>query len=175
MLPEIFARFELVIYILAATLIASIYFAIRKRKLNQLIKHKQMTNAKAFRFGVETSMAISDEGLIGMVNFRLHTLTVDIKEIAKFEVLLGRYSIGNAKASKNDGLLFVGIADKLKSIVAEEKIEEIGFIITLKNNKTFGIYLHKSTRPKFLTEAKQNNIVQLFTTLEAVEGKCKGK
>jgi len=81
MLPEIFARFELVIYILAATLIASIYFAIRKRKLNQLIKHKQMTNAKVFRFGAETSMAISDEGLIGMVNFRLHTLTVDIRKL----------------------------------------------------------------------------------------------
>jgi len=173
MLPELFARFELIIYIFAAFFIVSIYWTIRTIKLNQLIKQKRLTNVKLFRFGAETSIAVSEEGLIGAVNFRLNTLTVDINEIKEFEILLGRYSIENAKASKNNGLLFSGIDNRLRPILAEERLKEVNFIIAMKNKKVFGINLHKSTRLKFLTEAKQNNIVQLFTTLQAVEKRLK--
>ena len=166
---------EFLFYLFAVVLIASLYLAIRKARLNRLIRKNRMTDAKKFRFGAETSMAVSDEGFLCAVNFRLGTLTIDMKEIAEFEVLLGKFCIANAKASKNDGILFSEISGRLKPILAEEKLKEIALVIRLKNNKVFGIYLLKVSVAKRLIEAKQNNILRLFDTLEAAERKCKGK
>jgi|GEM_PF-6944323 len=175
MMPDIFSRYEFLIYLLGAMLIASVYLSIRKIKLERLIKKNRITDAKKFRFGVETSIAVSGDGLICAINSKLETLTIHIKDIAEFEILLSTYCITNAKASKNDGILFSGIGSRLKPILEEEKLKGIVFIVKLKNNKIFGINLFKGMRVKKLLEVKQNNIVQLFNTLEAVERKCKGK
>ena len=166
---------EFLVYLLVAILIASLYLAIRKIRMSQLLSKNQLTGAKRFGFGAETSLAVSDEGVICVINFKLKTLTIDIKEIAEFEILLSKYCITNAKASKNEGLLFKGISDRLKPVLAEDKFKEITFIIRLKNNKIFIIYLLKGSRAKKLIETKQNNIVLLFETLEAAERKHKGK
>jgi len=175
MAPDIFSRYEFIIYLLVAILIAALYLAIRKIKLNYLIRKNRATDTKKFRFGIETSMAVSDEGLICVINSKLKTLTINIKDIAEFEVLLSKYCIASAKASKNDGLLFSGISGRLKPILEEEKFKDIAFITRLKNNKIFCIYLLKSTRVKRLIETKQHTIVQLFDALETAERKCKGK
>ena len=134
-----------------------------------------MSNPKKFRFGVETAMVISDEGFIGAINFRLHTITFDVKEIAEFEILMNKFCVTSAKASKNDGILFSGVGDRLRPILAEEKQKDVIFAIRLKTDKVFGMRLYKGTKHKFLIESKQDNIVRLFNTLEAVERKAKGK
>jgi len=175
MTAELFARFELIIYLFAAIFVAAIYMGIRAVKLNNLIKNNRMENPAKFRFGVEASIAVSDEGLIGAVNFRLHTITFHVKEIAEFEILISKFCITNAKASKNDGILFAGISDRLRPILAEEKLKDIIFAIRLKTNKAFGIRLLKGTRPRIVTESRQHNIMRLFDALEAAEKKAKGK
>jgi len=177
MAAEFFSRYEFLIYLLAAIFIASLYFMIKKIRLNNLIRQNGLNAAdlKRFRFGAETSMAISDTGLFFAINFKLGTFIIDIKEIAEFEFLVTKFNISNAKASKNDGILFSGMADRIKPVLQEEKIKEIVFIIRLKNNQLFGLYLLKSSRAKKLSEFRQNNIVLLFETLEAVERKIKGK
>jgi len=175
MIFEVMARFEFIVYLLAALLIAGLYMAIKRAKMNRLIKNNRMTNAQNFRLGVETSIAISDEGLIGVVNFKLEALIIDIKDILEFEVLLSKYCIASAKASKNEGLIFGGISGRLRPVLEEEKLKEIAFIVALKNDKIFAVNLHKGFRPKKLDEVKQKTITRLFDALEAAERKRKGK
>ena len=119
-------------------------------------------------------MAISDEGLVGMVNFKLETLTIHIKEITEFELFLNKYCI-NVKASKNEGLLFNGVSGRIKQILEDEKFKEINLILRLKNDKIFGVRLFKAVRYKRVIDIKQKDILQMFDTLEAVERSCKGK
>ena len=175
MLSELWARYEHLFYLLFFFFIAATYMTIKKVKVQSIIRDERFSNAKKFIFGVETSMAISEEGLIGMVNFKLETLTVYIKEIAEFEMLLNKYIITGAKGSKSDGILFSGVSSKIKPILADEKFKEINLIIRLKNDRIFGIRLFKATRQKRVIEVKQDNIIQMLETLEAVERKCKGK
>ena len=162
---------EFLIYLAIAIVLVGFYMLVRKIKLNQLIRREQLTNPTLFKFGVETSMAVSENGKIAMVDFRLRTLVIDMKEIAEFEVILGRFCIMNAKASKNDGMIFRGISDRLKPIFAEEeKFKEIIFIIRLKKSGTISINLYKSARPRArVIPAKQQNILRLFETLQTIE------
>lgn len=143
--------------------------------MSRLMLSNGMTNATRFRFGIETSIAVSDEGLIGAVNFKLETLTSDILDIAEFEVLLSKYCIANAKASKSGGLIFSGVGARLKPILEEDKHKEIAFIVKLKNGKVFAINLYKGSRAKKLAEIKQHTIMRLFDVLEIAERKRKGK
>jgi hypothetical protein len=171
MLDFVHPGLEFLIYLAAAIVIAGIYMVIRKIKLNRLIRREQLTNPTLFNFGVETSMAVSENGRIGMINFRLGTLVIDMREIVEFEVILGRFCIMNAKASKNDGMIFHGISDRLKPIFAEEeKFKEITFVIRLKKNRLIAINLYKSARPRArVIPAKQQNILRLFETLQTIE------
>ena len=116
-------------------------------------------------------MAISEDGRIGMINFRLGTLVLDMREIDEFEVILGRFCIANVKASKNDGMKFRGISDRLKPIFAEEeKFKEITFVIRFNKSRLIVINLYKSARPRArVIPAKQQNILRLFETLQTIE------
>jgi len=172
---ELWARYEFIFYLLFVFLIAAVYMGIKKIKMQSLINNERLTNVKRFRFGVETSMAISEEGLIGLVNFKLETLTINIKDIAEFEIILNKYCITNAKVNKNDGILFSGVSGRIKQILADDKFKEINLILRLKNSRVFGISLFKATRMKRVIETKQDTILQMFDTLEAVERECKGK
>ena len=173
MMSDFFSRYEFFVYLAAAILIANVYLAIRRSKLNRLLKKNGATKTKTFRFGAETLLAVSEEGIISGINFKLETLTFDMKDIAEFEIVIGKYCIANAKASKNDGLLFSGIAGRIKPILAEEKVKEILFLIKLKQNRFVKINLFKSSMLKKLAVIRQDNIVQFFEILEALEKRIK--
>ncbi|MDR0511473.1 MAG: hypothetical protein LBG93_00015 [Treponema sp.] len=162
---------EFILYLGVALCIAFGYMMIRRVKLSRLIKKNQLTNSVVFRFGIETSLAISQDGRIGVLNLRLQTIVIAIKEIVEFEVLLGRYCISNAKVSKNKGAIFSGISERLEGIFAEEeRFKEIAFIVQLKNNKIFGINLFKTSRLKArVLPQNQKNILFFFQTLHAIE------
>jgi len=168
--------YEFVLYLLLVILIYLIYAAIKKIKMKFLIADGQLRNAKTFGFGIETSMAISDEGLIGIINFKFQTVTMHIKDIAEFEILISRYCITNGKPSENKGILFNGVGERLRPILESDKMKDIAFIIKLKSGRILSMNLFKGTMLKNRpTDAYQYKIVQMFELLENVERRCKGK
>ena len=167
------SRFEFVFYLLLVFIIYLIYAAVKRIRMKSLIADARFKNAKTFRFGIETTMAISDDGLIGIVNVSLETITINIKDIEGFEVHISRYIIPNAGAAECGGLLFAGVGNRLKQILEQEKTKGVVFFVRLKNDGILNISLFKGTRLKTKpTGANQNIIVQLFKTLEEVEKKC---
>jgi len=169
------SKYEFIFYIFLAILIYAIYALFKRIRMNMIIAEKGLRNAKVFRFGIDTLMAISDNGLICIVNVKFEAVVINIKDIAGIEVHLSKYVIQNADKNENDGLIFNGVGDRIMPILQEEKTKGVILYIKLKNDELMSISLFKGTRLKTIpTEGNQNIIVTMFKTLEALERKYRG-
>ena len=144
--------------------------------MRYFIAEKGFKNAQIFRFGISTLMAVSDDGVIGIVNEKFETMTINLKDIVATEIHISKFIISSANEDDAEKLAFSGIAKRLEPIMHEEKTKGIVLYVRLKDDKIFSVCLFKGT--KFKTrpiEGNQKIILNMFKRLEYLEKKCKGK
>ena len=161
------------LYVYAALifLLFIIHKGLKGRKIKLLMSDERFKEARLFKGGIATPIAISREGLIGVVPsaFTIPIIT-NMKTIIGYEIFFDGHSIIKSGEVGKKELVFKGIA-----LLMEERlrvrVRKIMLSFIMKNDYALNLYLfNASTRPtSAMSNSTRDIILEIFTMLEEVE------
>ena len=164
---------------IALIVIVNIFSSKKKKKQkNSFNMDERLPNAQIFNESIETPVAISENGNIGIMDPKTSSIsTIHIKDINGFEIIIDDKKTSNVTAAAMGTLLFGGIGGIIGAGMKKEKITKIDLLLKTNdpNNPIIGIPLSKIEIKKksFIYTNLDSEIQKLLTALNTIEKKFK--
>ena len=176
-------EFILIIFVLAIVggIGYAIYNEIQKKEHGKLLaSDERMQNAKVFNKHINTAIAISENGYIGVIDPKTkQPRIIHIKDINGFEIIVDGQNVVNMGGAVVGGLLFGGVGALLGGGAHKQKIKKMNLLFKVNDfsNPTIDLPLLSVEVKKggMIYNAIQNELQELMATLEFVEKNCKKK
>jgi len=159
-----------VIAIAVSVLFFLIYTMIKGRKVKLLISNKSFKDAKLFKSHIDSTIAISKDGLIGIVD-GVYSSVINIKDINSFGITIDGNDVFKNIKGNIDDVLFNDAADKVKQKLKEET-KDISLFIVSNNDVYFGLkisLLNFGKYERIPSDEAQDEIMQLLYELRNID------
>jgi hypothetical protein len=164
-----------IIIIVAVIIIAVAYTNIKKKEQKEaILSDERLKDAKVFSEYINTPIAISENGYIGIINPKTkEPKIIHIKDINGFELLIDGKNIANIGGAVVGGLLFGGVGAIIGGSASKEKITKMNILFKTNdfNNPTIDIPLviFEMKKGSMTYNSVQKEVQELMATLEIVE------
>ena len=166
----------LYVYAFLIFLLIMIHRGLKKRKIKLLMEDGRFADARLFRQGIATPIAITKDGHIGVVPsaFSIPIIT-QMKTVIGYEIFFDGHSISKSEKAGKKDLVFGGTTVFMEERL-KVRVRKILLSFIMKNDYTLNVYLfNASTRPtSAMNDATRNEIKEFFTMLEEVEKNVRG-
>lgn len=173
--------FLFIVIAIVVVLIVAVAINMKNKKdtSQNLSNDERLKGAKIFKEWIDTPMAVTENGNIGLINVSTKEIKVfNIKDVNGFEVIVDGKNVANIGGAIAGGLLFGGIGALIGSSAKKEKINTINLLFKINdfNTPTITVPLLTSGTKKgsMVDQQLQKEITELTSTLEVVEKKIKG-
>ena len=166
----------LYVYAFLIFLLFMIHRGLKNRKIKLLMKDERFRDARLFKQGIATPIAITMDGHIGVVPsaFSIPIIT-QMKTVVGYEIFFDGHSIAKSEKAGKKELVFSGTASLMEERL-QVRVRKIILALIMKNDYTLNVFLfNASTRPtSAMNNSTRNVIKELFTKLEEVEKNVRG-
>jgi hypothetical protein len=169
------------ILIIVVVLIIAVAVNLHNGKVaaNSLESDSRLKGAKIFKQMIQTPMAITESGNIGISYPSTKIVKVfNIKDVNGFELNIDGKNVANIGGAITGGLLFGGVGALVGSSANKQKITKIELMFKLNdfNNPTVLVPLCGETkRGGMVHQQVEKEITELMNTLEFVEKNASGR
>jgi len=167
------SKFVIIAFILLFLIIGLIYQVFKAKKIKLLMADDRFKSAKLFDSDIESPIAISTDGYIGIVSPLSKTVIFQIKTIKEFEIQSDGKNIMSSGEVGTDGAIFQNAFSKAEQGLKKET-KKINLKLNLYDASILDIPLFTSSkRAKEINDSTKDEIKQLLCTLEDVEKSIK--
>ena len=150
----------------------------KKKQKNEIISDERLAGAKVFSEFINTPIAISENGHIGIIDPKSNNAKIiHIKDVNGFELIIDGQNVANVGGAVAGALLFGGIGAIIGASSKKEKITKMNLLFKVNdfNNPTIDIPLviFEMKKGSMTYNAVNKEVQELMSTLEIVERKSK--